>query len=483
MSASNCKDKIPHALLIPFPAQGHINPMVHLARKLASDGFLITFLNTEVSHQRMIKANKDTDMHHKSERIRMIFVPGGQLPNVCGGKYLIEDIEIFFREVENCLGPSVIDKVVRDINDKNEEQNVTCIIADIWTCFGLHTVAKRHRISLAAFQTSLLSTFAIRYFSSKLVSLGLLPSDGIPKEDTIQKYLPSMPPLHSAHLPWLYGGEYLFQHGIRMGKEMANIEWILFNTSYELEPGVADDLSNEVGVYPIGPLISPEFLDGDRNMSTMATPSFWENDMECLEWLEKQRKQSVIYVSFGSVAMLNNRQVEELALGLEATQRPFLWVVRSDLTDGGTAVLPAGFSDRIRDRGCIVSWAPQLGVLSHPSIACFVTHCGWNSVQESITMGVPMLCWPYFADQFINSTYVVDVWKVGLRLKANNDGLTEKVEFRRAIERLVATEEGMAIREETKKWNGIAKNTVKEGGLSFTKYTLFVNAMMKFVKS
>ncbi|GLJ48550.1 hypothetical protein SUGI_1024200 [Cryptomeria japonica] len=453
---------MPHALLIPIPAQGHINPMMHLAWKLISDGFLITFLNTEASHERMIKAKKNKDMHHNSERIRMISVPGGLTTEVVRAENQDHGASVFFADVENTLGPSVIDKLIREINEKDEEQKITCIIADVWTCFGLHKVAELHHISLAALHTSLVSTFAIRFFCPKLVSLGLLPSDGIPKEDAIQKYLPSMPPLHSAHLPWLYGGEYLFQHGIRMGKEMANIEWILFSTFYELEPGVADDLSKEVGVYPIGPLISPEFLDGDRNMSTMATPSFWENDMECLEWLENQSERSVIYVSFGSVAMLNNRQVEELALGLEATQRPFLWVVRSDLTDGATAVLPAGFLDRVRDRGCIVSWAPQLGVLSHPSIACFVTHCGWNSVQESITMGVPMLCWPYFADQFIKSTYVVHVWKVGLPLKANNDGLIEKEEFRRAIERLVATEEGMTIREETKKWNGIAKNTVKE---------------------
>ncbi|GLJ59746.1 hypothetical protein SUGI_1521750 [Cryptomeria japonica] len=411
---------MPHALLIPFPAQGHINPMMQLAWKLVSDGFFITFLNTDVNHQRIIKANKDKDMQNNGDKIRMISVPGGLPPK---------------------------------------------------------KVAELHHISLAGFHTSLVSTFAIRYFSPKLVSLGILPSDGIPEDDMVQKYLPSMPPLQSAHLPWFSGGEYLFRHGIRMAKEVAKIEWILFNTIYELEGGVADDLSREMGVFPIGPLISPEFLNGDRKIST--TASIWEDNMECLEWLEKQCEQSVIYVAFGSHGILNNQQVEELALGLEAAQRPFLWVVHSDVMNGTIGGLPAGFLDRVDDRGCIVSWAPQLRVLSHPSIACFVTHCGWNSVQESITMGVPMLCWPHFGDQFINSTYVVHVWKVGLPLKLNNDGLIEKEEFRRAIERLVATEEGRAIREEMKKWNSIARNTVKEGGLSSTNYNLFVKAMMK----
>ncbi|XP_059069698.1 anthocyanidin 3-O-glucosyltransferase 7-like [Cryptomeria japonica] len=478
MSAGNRKTMMPHALLIPLPAQGHINPMMHLAWKLVSDGFFITFLSTEHSHQRMIEANKDKVIHHNSERIRMISVPGGQPLEVARGENQINNIDKFLRSVENALGPSVIDKLIQDINEKDEEQKVTCIIADVWTCCGLQPVAELHRVSLAVLNTSLVSTFAIRYFSPKLISLGILPSDGIPKEDTTQTYLPSMPPLQSAHLPWLTGGEYIFRYGNRIGKEAAKIEWVLFNTFYELETGVVDDLSREVGVYPIGPLISPEFLDCERKTST---PSFWEDDMECLEWLDKHSEQSVIYVSFGSHAILNYRQVEELALGLEATQRPFLWVVRADLMDGATAVLPAGFLDRVKDRGCIVSWAPQLRVLSHPSIACFVTHCGWNSVQESITMGVPMICWPYFGDQFLNSTYIVHVWKVGLPLKANNDGLIEKEEFRGAIERLVATEEGKAVREETRKWNSIAKNTVKEGGFSSTSYTRFVKAMMKCV--
>lgn len=122
-----------------------------------------------------------------------------------------------------------------------------------------------------------------------------------------------------------------------------------------------------------------------------AIPSFWPHEEECSMWLDKQRAQSVIYVSFGSLAMWSEKQVEEFAAGLEATQRPFLWVVRSDLVEGSNIVLPPGFLERIRDRGFIVRWAPQLRVLCHRSIACFVTHCGWNSVQESITMDVPML--------------------------------------------------------------------------------------------
>ena len=143
---------------------------------------------------------------------------------------------------------------------------------------------------------------------------------------------------------------------------------------------------------------------------------FWAEEGECLDWLDKLSRKSVIYVSFGSVTVLSQTQFQQLALALEATERPFLWVVRSDLLEAGSEVaFPPGFLERIqlqRQQGCLVSWCPQLRVLSHPSIACFVTHCGWNSALESISMGVPMLCWPHFADQFLNQSYIVHVWKI-----------------------------------------------------------------------
>ncbi|XP_059068410.1 linamarin synthase 1-like [Cryptomeria japonica] len=216
----------------------------------------------------------------------------------------------------------------------------------------------------------------------------------------------------------------------------------------------------------------------EENKDEHEGPSkLWKNDTECLQWLDKQCAHSAIYISFGSTTVLSEKQVEELALGVEATQRPFLWVGRSDLTKGSQAILPAGFLERVRDRSCIISWASQLEVLSHPSIACFVTHCGWNSVQESITMGVPMHCWPYFADQFLNRAYVVDVWKLGLPLNTNSQGIIEQGEFVKSVEFLLESEQGLEITEEAKKMKIIARDAVKDGGSSWNNFNLFVTAM------
>ncbi|XP_059071610.1 anthocyanidin 3-O-glucosyltransferase 7-like isoform X2 [Cryptomeria japonica] len=456
----------PHALLIPLPAQGHINPMMQLAWKLVSHGFLITFLNSDSTHNRIHKANT---LNSFFDNIRMISAPF-EFPPLDS----LEGIENRIESLIKGLGPSVIDKVIQEINAREEENKVTCIIADVWMCFGLQAVATLHELPLAAFHTALVSLFAIRYFSAHLVSLGILHSD----EDKKTKYLPCMPALHSGDLPWLWAGEYMFRKGIRMGEEIKDIKWVLFNSFIEIEAPVVETLSKEVGVYPIGPLIPPEFLIDSRT-STKVLPSFRKTDTDCLQWLDKQCAHSVIYISFGSTGILSEKQLEELALGLEATQRPFLWVVRSDLMKGSEANLPVGFLEQVRDRGCIVSWAPQLEVLSHPSIACFVTHCGWNSVQESITMGVPMLCWPYFADQFLNRAYVVDVWKLGLPLNANSQGIIKQGEIVKGVEILQESEQGLEIREEAKKLKIIARDAVKDGGSSWNNFNLFVTAMKR----
>ncbi|XP_057838103.2 anthocyanidin 3-O-glucosyltransferase 7-like [Cryptomeria japonica] len=459
----------PHALLIPLPAQGHVNPMMQLAWKLVSNEFFVTFLNSDSNHNRILTANTPNSFF---DNIRMISVPVEIAPIDT-----LKGIENGIEALAKDMGPSVIDRVIQEINAREEENKVTCIIADVWMCFGLQPVATLHKLPLAAFHTSPVSLFAMRYFSAHLVSLGILHSDGIAKEEKKMKYLPCMPALHSGDLPWLWAGEYMFRKGIRMGEEIKAIKWVLFNSFSEIEAPVVETLSKEVGVYPIGPLIPLEFLHS--RTSTKVLPSFWKNDTDCLQWLDKQCAHSVIYISFGSLAGLSEKQLEELALGVEATRRPFLWVVRSDLMKGSKAIFPAGFLERVRDRGCLVSWVPQLEVLTHPSIACFVTHCGWNSVQESITMGVPMLCWPHFSDQFLNRTYVVEVWKLGLSFNANSQGIIEQGEFVKSVEILLESEQGLKIREEAKKLKIIARDAVKDGGSSSNNFNLFVTAMKR----
>jgi hypothetical protein len=145
-----------------------------------------------------------------------------------------------------------------------------------------------------------------------------------------------------------------------------------------------------------------------------------------MSWLDAQPARSMVYVAFGSFTLFDRCQFQEFALGLELSNRPFLWVVRPDIGHGAVHDYPVGFLDRVSGRGKVVAWSLQRQVLAHPAVACFTSHCEWNSTMEGVQNGVPFLAWPYFADQFINEAYICDVWKVGLRAEADETGLITK---------------------------------------------------------
>ncbi|KAF8674832.1 hypothetical protein HU200_047963 [Digitaria exilis] len=111
----------------------------------------------------------------------------------------------------------------------------------------------------------------------------------------------------------------------------------------------------------------------------------------------------------------------ELALGLETSRKPFLWVVRDSKWSP-----PEGWREHVGDRGIlIVGWAPQTAILQHPAVGAFVTHCGWNSVLETVTTGVPVLTWPMVFQQFITERFVTEVLGIGERLRSDGEGCEE----------------------------------------------------------
>jgi len=130
-----------------------------------------------------------------------------------------------------------------------------------------------------------------------------------------------------------------------------------------------------------------------------------------MAWLGAQPPKSVVYVSFGSIALMSREEMIELWHGLINSRHRFLWVVRQD-----HHFVPEELGES-STMWCMVRWAPQEEVLAHPSVGCFLTHSGWNSTMESIAAGVPMICWPFMTDQQINSRFVSEVWKVGLDMK------------------------------------------------------------------
>ncbi|CAO2150147.1 unnamed protein product [Urochloa humidicola] len=201
-------------------------------------------------------------------------------------------------------------------------------------------------------------------------------------------------------------------------------------------------------------------------------------DRQCLAWLDAREPGSVVYVSFGSLSVVDPNEFVELAWGLALSKRPFLWVVQPKFIRGfESSELPDGVLEEVGDRGMIISWAPQEEVLAHPAIGAFFTHSRWNSTMVAISEGVPMICHPVRGDQFGNARYVCDVLKVGVELEGN---LLERGKIMAAVEKIMDSEEGREIRERMNGLKIAAEKGIKEGGTSLTDLLKLVELINSF---
>jgi hypothetical protein len=332
---------------------------------------------------------------------------------------------------------------------------------------------------------------------------------GWPEREEMLQLAPGMPPLHTSLLSWNNSGAPEGQHIIfdlvcRNNKLNDLAEIVVCNSFQEAEAGAFKLFPN---ILPIGPL----FAD-----SKFQKPvgSFLREDERCLKWLDARPDGSVVYVAFGSMAIFDPRQFQELAEGLELTGRPFLWVVRPDFTAGLSKEWLDDFRQRVAGAGMIVSWCSQQQVrpkltshahapthlsqqnksltcmrrrtltycistwfrqvLAHRAVACFVSHCGWNSTMEAVRNGVPVLCWPYFSDQFLNRSYVADVWRTGLAVSPGEDGVMTKEEVKSKVEKVIGDE---GIRKRAMCLKDAASKCISKGGSSHKNFMVFVDLL------
>ncbi|EMS51065.1 UDP-glycosyltransferase 76E2 [Triticum urartu] len=248
---------------------------------------------------------------------------------------------------------------------------------------------------------------------------------------------------------------------------------VIINTFSDLEDAELQKIIDGMGVpvYAIGPL---------HKISLGAQSSLLAQDRTCLDWLDKQEVGSVLFVSFGSLASMDQEELVETAWGLANSRMPFLWVIRPDSVQGsGKIGLPDGFEEEAQDRGMVVSWAPQQEVLGHQAVGGFWTHNGWNSTLESISEGVPMICRPHFGDQMINARYVQEVWKIGFRL----EGKMDRDNIQRSVKKLFCHDEGGEMRRRANNLKDKATRCIMKGGSSQTGIDLLVNCIMTLPSS
>ncbi|KAM0848032.1 hypothetical protein ACQ4PT_054637 [Festuca glaucescens] len=444
-------------MVLPFPAQGHVMPLMELSHRLLDHGLEVDFVNTDFNHDRVLKA-----MAAKTGAvpggIHMVSFPDGMGPD--GDR---TDIPMLANGLPAAmLGP--LEEMIRS-------KKIKWVIADVSMNWVLE-LADTAGVRVALFSTFSAAVLALRLHVPKLIEDGILDECGtVTRNETIQ-LSPKMPPVQAAENPWARLGNspdkmrVFIKNVLKSNPAIRLATTVICNSFEEIESGALDLLPNAL---PVGPLEAPPAS------SASAAGHFWPEDATCLAWLDAQTRGSVIYVAFGSFTVFDAARFEELADGLELTGRPFLWAVRPNFTDGvvGEGWLDA-FKRRVQGKGLVVVWAPQQRVLSHPSVACFVSHCGWNSTMEGLRHGVPFLCWPYFADQFCNQSYVCNVWGTGVKLLADERGVVTKEEIKNKVAQLLSDDK---IKARVAMWKDAACASIAEGGSSHVNLLKLVNLL------
>ncbi|KAL3834367.1 hypothetical protein ACJIZ3_009103 [Penstemon smallii] len=259
----------------------------------------------------------------------------------------------------------------------------------------------------------------------------------------------------------------LFKIMVRAFDQVKNADFILYNTVQELESEALSALNEKHPTYAIGPI---NFFNECKILNI--AKSLWA-ESDITRWLESKPPGSVMYISFGSIAQITKQEIEEITHGLLISQVSFVYILRPNgLESNETNIFPVGFENDIIDRGLIVPWCNQNMVLSNPAIGGFVTHCGWNSIIESMWFGVPMICYPFLVDQPTNRKLVVENWKIGINL-CDGDQI-KRHEVAHKIKILMNGEYSIKLRQEINKLRKVLHNALDIDGSSQRNFDQFV---------
>jgi hypothetical protein len=446
-------------VFVPCWGSGHFMSMMEAGKQMldASGGALsLTVLVMQApTSSKAAEVEEHVRRESASGRpdVRFINVPAVELPTDCARaeEFTFRYIELQARHVAEAVAALAA-------------APVAAIVVDLF-CTPLLDVARE------------LAAPRYVYFASTAAFFALmlrLPALRDENRDVFQEvetegalHVPGLPPVPPSSVPvCLSGSNYRwFEY---YGRRFLDAAGVVINSSVELERGVLAAMADgpAPAVHAIGPVTWFAASDDDQQ----------KRQHQCVQWLDAQPPASVVFLCFGSMGFLRAAQVAEVATGLERSSRRFLWVLRGPPAAGTRyptdadldALLPAGFLDRTKSTGLVwPSCVPQKEVLAHAAVGGFVTHCGWNSVLESLWFGVPMVPWPLYGEQHLNAFELVAEMGVAVELGMTEDSFVEATELEEAVRGLMGeTEKGAKARERAAEVKDACRKAVAEGGSS-----------------
>ncbi|KAJ1378310.1 UDP-glycosyltransferase family, conserved site [Sesbania bispinosa] len=469
-------DSNPHAFLLTSPGMGHIIPALQLAKRLVTHHIIpkVTLFIGSIKSSLPSKAETQVlQSATKENLLNIIHLPPIDIINTM-------DLETKIATIMHELPPLFLSTI------SNMNLNPTVLITDFFLSQAL-PLAQNLKIPKFVFAPTNAWLLALSLYTPTLDK----EVQGQYSNENKPISIPGCKPVHPSDLFQMLEDRThrLYHEYLGACEGAALADGIFVNTFHELEPKTLETLNigeiTKVPVYPIGPIVRERSQNSEEKRD------------DVFEWLDKQEEESVIYVSLGSAYTMSNEQIKEMALGLELSGKKFVWSLRIPATKAGNDnYLTAGeeiesengasnvfnfeksncFIDEIygvgRNGFVIRDWAPQLDILKHRSVGGFVSHCGWNSVIESVSCGVPVVGWPLYAEQRMNAAMLAEEVGIAVRLEVTEStGVVGREELAKAIRKIMDKEdiEGCEIRKKVKELKHAAQRawSQNEDGSSY----------------
>ncbi|KAF3647235.1 Zeatin O-xylosyltransferase [Capsicum annuum] len=445
---SNLKQEEVAIVLVPFPAQGHLNQLLQLACLISSSYDLPVYYVGSATHNRQARVRANALNPSDIAKIHFHDIPTPEFaspPPDCNA------LSKFPSQLQPSWDASMLlrESVASFLRDISTKARRVVVVHDSLMSYNVQDVTSSHNAESYIFNCT--SVFTLYCMMSLLMGIS------VQLDEELLKKLPSLEGTMTDQLMNLGASQSPFMD-IRSG-DIHNTSKVIEGEFLDLLARVASKQKKKQ--WAVGPIL-PTKLDCVSNRNGV-----------CLEWLNKQPPRSVLYVSFGTTTSFSDREIKDLAMGLEQSKQRFLWVLRDadrgDIFTGEARKieLPEGFEERVEGTGLVVrEWAPQAQILAHSSTGGFMSHCGWNSCIESITMGVPIAAWPMHSDQPINGFLVTEMLKIGLIVREweKREELVSASTIENVVRKLMASEEGDAIRKRAEELGvAVRRSTEKEG--------------------